>query len=1046
MKALILHLSDLHLNETHNSSIDKFKSVGIALQNEEIVLDRAIVVVSGDIAYSGNSKEYAIARESFESLEFDLKTRLKLDDIQFVYTPGNHDCNFENPNNSVREIVIESIRQGKTPDKSMLDCCSDIQSDFFNFRDELQNTKPHHDHSALHWEYRIEKDGFSIQFRCYNTAWMSHIKEEQGGLQIPEDILDSNEWTDKNDYVVTAFHHPYNWMPSDTYRRFKGKIEESSDLILTGHEHEPEHYQKYSFSGEINEYLEGSVFQEHNNPNRSGFHAVYIDLYSQKQRTLTYAWNKDKYIPENSNSSWVGYKRGTRRSKRDFQIGENHSIWLNDPGANYQHPSKDNISLTDIYVFPNLKKFTIKNNSEFVYSSLVEGEEFLKILSSKNKVFILGRQQAGKTTLAKVLFLEYYRKELTPVIIDGSDIKSSHLNLDKLEKLIEKKFELQYASPDLCNFHQLDRDKTVLLFDDFDHSALNYKGRATLIDRLNSRYDNIIILGDDLLKVEEFVSEGETKDLLSEYEQYEIVQFGHLLRHKLISQWYSIGNEYDGNQHALAHNIHKTEQVINTMLGRSYLPSYPVFILTLIQSQESNLHSSAGTYGSLYEILITQALATGTSSDKLDLKLTYLSELAFWMYEKKHKRISNEEWEVFHRSYCSKYKVYPIREDLRKNFFNQGLFSLRDECYGFRYSASYYYFIARYLRDNLSKPETKSKVRELIRHLLSTLNKVENVSIWLFLTHLSKDTFLINEILTHSSKIFNKLSPASFKDDVGFLDKFSESVEKIVLDNKKFSDLKEDRLRHLDDVNPLPEAVTSHEDQFDEQDAKDVLDMVSELKLALRTLEVLGQLVKNFPGSLIGTEKYELVKESYNLGLRTISMLLDVYEKDIEGFAELVFGRIVENHPDIKDLNDLKKRIKLFTYWMIESSCFNMVNRISQAVGHSQLGETYREIISESNSNAYKLIDISIRLDNLGFPENDLIDLNHEFKDHPFCNRILRQLAVQHFYMFPTLEETKQKVCQALDIELSTIHQVQFYNKETKQIASSPKRKKRKSK
>lgn len=45
-----------------------------------------------------------------------------------------------------------------------------------------------------------------------------------------------------------------------------------------------------------------------------------------------------------------------------------------------------------------------------------------------------------------------------------------------------------------------------------------------------------------------------------------------------------------------------------------------------------------------------------------------------------------------------------------------------------------------------------------------------------------------------------------------------------------------------------------------------------------------------------------------------------------------------------------------------------MVKRISRAVGHSQLGEIYREVREQEDTNAFALIDIAIRLENLDFP------------------------------------------------------------------------------
>lgn len=67
MKALIIHLSDVHIRDGNNECIPKFGHIGTALQNEEFDLDAIAVVVSGDIAYSGNISEYKIANTCLAS-------------------------------------------------------------------------------------------------------------------------------------------------------------------------------------------------------------------------------------------------------------------------------------------------------------------------------------------------------------------------------------------------------------------------------------------------------------------------------------------------------------------------------------------------------------------------------------------------------------------------------------------------------------------------------------------------------------------------------------------------------------------------------------------------------------------------------------------------------------------------------------------------------------------------------------------------------------------------------------------------------------------
>ncbi|MEO7933106.1 MAG: metallophosphoesterase [Chthoniobacterales bacterium] len=1042
MKILILHISDIHLREEHqNPSIPKFGFIAPALQNEEHDLTHVVVAISGDVAYAGKKSEYELAKKCLDSLTAGLQERLKVEKVRYVLIPGNHDCDFSG-NNRMRMLAIEAVRNGEAPDDEMIDSCCKPQAEFVKFRDSHPNAKPDHQSSPLHWQYRIEDVSSSIEFRCFNTAWMSVLHETQGTLHVPDLVADHEDSSNGSDYVVSLFHHPYNWMPSATFRRFKTLVEESSDLVLTGHEHEADHFQKYSFkSQEVNDYLEGAVFQENDRDDRAGFHAVFVDLIAQRQRTVSFTWEEQRFAPESIEVSWVPYKRGSRGGKREFDLSEEFAKSLEDPGASYQHPAKPDLRLADIYVFPNLKQFEISKKTDFVYGSLIEGRDVLKTLGSKRKVLLFGRQQSGKTTLAKVLFTDLYNKNLTPVLISGDDLTKAHLNSEKLDTLVETQFAKQYRNPNLPAFDQVDKDKAILIVDDFDHGALNSAGRLKLLEVATKRYDRLVVFADDIIKLEELAVYKEGSDVLTDFEQFEIVQFGHLLRSKLITQWYSIGSEYDADPIELGKRIHIAEQMVSTMLGKNYLPHFPVFILTLIQASDSAAHpnTSAGTYGSLYEIIITQALASKSSNVDLDTKMTYLSEIAHWMHAAQKKRITDDEWEYFHRIYCKKFKIHPSKESIKRDFATNGLFDLRDERYGFRHPASYYYFVARYFRDNLSK----DSARTAVAGLLSKLYKEEHASIWLFLTHLSKDPFLLETILEHAKRIYSEFPSARFEEDVSFLQALADSVEKIVLKDKSLGESKEERLRTLDALPALPDTS----DDFDggEDETNETLKLIAKMNLALRTLEVLGQLVKNFPGSLQGDDKLALVQECYALGLRTISMLFGLFQSDVEAFVDCVYERLIEKHSEIDDRDELKSKVRKFMFWMIESASFGMIKRIAQAVGHSQLGEIYREVREQDESNATALIDIAIHLENLGFPEDRLKELAQKFlpqisspmqrpasnSKYPvavprrsknlFCEQILKQLVVEHFYLFPTRESTKQKICAALQIEVQKI-------------------------
>lgn len=95
MRISFLHLSDLHLDSSkaiHPAKIQAVvNSLGIYAPFEGIV-----IILSGDIAASGQTTQYKIAATFLERLIPQLKTKYSLSqkNIKTLIVPGNHDVDW----------------------------------------------------------------------------------------------------------------------------------------------------------------------------------------------------------------------------------------------------------------------------------------------------------------------------------------------------------------------------------------------------------------------------------------------------------------------------------------------------------------------------------------------------------------------------------------------------------------------------------------------------------------------------------------------------------------------------------------------------------------------------------------------------------------------------------------------------------------------------------------------------------------------------------------------------------------------------------------
>jgi Calcineurin-like phosphoesterase len=1033
MKLLVIHLSDFHLDKQHTPK--RLPLVARAVQNLAMDTAAVAVIVSGDITFSGLVDEYSIAKTAFDDLIVQLRDRFPNAAVHLMAVPGNHDCDFTNPNAATRALVLRGLAgsQAAPLDVNTLCLCTKVQEHFFEFLNSIQTIAPEIMADNARYDYRIPVGTSYVLVSCFNTAFASANPEIPGTLVLPSNVLFQKRLEPPPLYTIAVFHHPYNWLTPETKRQFSEFIHTTSDLILTGHEHTTAYYKKETSSGMVSDYIEGAAFQETNASEKCGFNVMIVDLTIAQERILEFRWNSDHFAQLDINGGWRPYRRS--RSRHDFALTEAMEERLEDSGAAFSHPAKTKLLLQDIFVPPAADELTFHQTASLINYKTVESRDLISTIAGRKHVLLVGRERSGKTTLAKVLFRHFYYQGFVPVLIEGDHIKSSTIkgeDLAKFSELIHERLLQDYQNPLLDKFEQLEPEKVVLIIDDLDHANINPRGRLKLLDQLSKRFRRVIVISDETLRFEEFTYGELGAKVLSTYTQLTLKEFGHVLRSALIDKWYDVNSEYVTQPDVLSQKVLLAERVVDEVIQKSYLPFYPFFILTMLQGADTGhpIDNSAASYGYLFEVLITEKLAKTGTSFSLDIKLGYLVELAFYMFSRNQRELSEADFQLFHAHYTSDYS--PVDEErLIKVFEQVGMLEIYDRHYRFKYPCFYYYFVAQYFARNLEDP----KIRQSVIDLCDEFQKEEHAHIWLFLAHQSRSNFLLETIVQHARRFFPDIKTPAFGDDVDFLQQLFDKVPELVLINKTPEEIRRERREQLDRQSKLlPASGNSEAMKTAKEEESETLKLVSDLRAALRTLEVLGQIVKNFAGSLKKGTRYDLVTECYELGLRVEGAILKIWQQAGEQFVREVLDIVLLKETHIETREELETLVKGLVFFFCETTATAMVMRISQAVGVKDLASTYREILQKNPVNSYKLINLSVHLDNLGFPTGDVYDLNETFKSNIFCQRVLSRLVIHHFYLFTTSEQVKQQICTKLGIKMRELRGIDVKTETQKRL------------
>jgi Calcineurin-like phosphoesterase len=1030
MRILLLHLSDIHIkSDGHNNPVlNRVDKLSAAVISSMPSTDYFFILVTGDIAFSGGKSEYQISAEFLEKFKRPFEDQYGIEP-SFVLVPGNHDCDFT-CDDSIRTTLLKSMSPSSI-DSVIVSKCASVQENFFEFRNSFcqTNNNINMDINEVNTLLTIMTFSFNnylfpcnITFQLINSAWMSTRKEQQGKLLFPLQFLPTNhEPAIHPNAVITMFHHPYNWFEANNARDFRKAIELTSDVILTGHEHEDSHYLKTFSNGASLEYFEGGVLQESGDPDISSFNAIILDLDEQKVRSIRYCWTDNShYVPEDF--GWHPFQRNKQRLRRDFEVSSDFTATLNDPGAKYTHPAKEAIFLQDIFVYPDLRELNTsakKTKRKIIQHELVKGENIVSLILNHGKVLIAGEDKSGKTMLARTLFTDLSTLGMTTIFMQGDHFSS--VNEEKIINTIAREFMEQYSKDVYERFRQLDRSKRAIIIDDYHRCRLNNAGRQHLLSILANSFDKIILLGANEVCLEELFNSDTDAYILWKFKHYEIMPFGNVLRSELIKKWYYLGHVYTEDESEIHTKIFQAEDLISTLLGRNFLPSYPMFILLMLQQLQVKdaLRTTSGTFGYLYEILITTSLSRSSSTTvDLDTKYNYLTEFAFHIFTKKLRAISENEMLEWHEAYCRSYQLYINFELIESDLIKAGIFNRGNGLIRFNYKYIYYFFVGRYFRDHITEDEIKQHIEAMSRRL----HHEETANIIIFLSYLSKDPFILTTMLNASKQIFSSYDRCDLGKDTAF---FNELMLQDPMLRLKNSNIEENRLK-LNEQRDLLRDIDS--DIIREEDEDESSEVISDEELpqdsiwinaAFKTIQILGQVLRNFPGSLKGDVKFTLAEECYSLGLRVLTVCFDMFKEHQDNMIRTIAAHISENEPD-RENEEIVEEIKMHLFTLLEAITLSVIKHVSNSVGLEKLSPTFTEVLKRNAEVSIQIIDLCVKLDHYrDLPELEINKIYRSEHKNRFSSNLVRLMVWYHLYLRPVKQSQRQQICSKLGIELS---------------------------
>ena len=672
--------------------------------------------------------------------------------------------------------------------------------------------------------------------------------------------------------------------------------------------------------------------------------------------------------------------------------------WLEDTEIQFSHRRVDHISLGDIYVPPHLK--LLNEDSD----NLAKTIDTKSVLTRPKNLIVFGDEQSGKTSLAKYLFKSFLESGCLPVFLDGKHIKSSDIN-----KVVQKAVVDQYKD---VNVSALDKiPNKILILDNFSEIKLNKKHKDMFVSNSKNFFDRSIYIAIDTFRY--VVREIHEID---KFERLEILPFGHLKRSEIIERWISLGVVEQIEDGELYSEVDEFKLRINSLVRENVIPAKPIYVLAIMQIFEACTPQDLKltSYGHCYQYLVYQALEKANiKPTETDKYLNVLNELA-WAVYKNESGLNDEDLNKFFTNYERSYSLADTNRNLIiEKLKSSGLLHTKNDVLSFKYPYIYYFFVARKIAESFNiDDQAREEARNEIKNLLSQLHRRNNANIIIFISHHIKDKWILDEIQTCIVNVFCDQKEATLSSNsLSFMEEFIATIPDLVLEHREVSEERRKRDEIIDQVERIDADTEKSDLEFS--------DILVKIEKVFKGIEIIGQILRNRHASISKKVLFQMVQSATGSGLRLLQCFIEISDVSRDEIIKMI-EYILKEDPDTQT-EDLEKRARNAYLFLTYGFIFAVLGRISASIGSKEADEIYDELEKNTPTPAIQLINQAITLQfkkKLDFKK--LNQLNKQFRSNPICRRILKQIVMQHIYMFPVNYRDKQKLSETLKLPMQT--------------------------
>lgn len=902
MKLLIIHLSDMHFENTSQVSHVRINKIIDAIDTVDI--DECIITISGDLAGKGKKTDYEHVRGFIEELIQELnKNNFKNKKISVLAVPGNHDIDFSLLNNpNIRDII--KAYEDNTIDELKMRYINSMEN-YFSFVTKYGLFTDDRVISKKIIEYGDKKVGFVL---C-NTAPLSLLdghSEDMGNHYLSNLELQKIEDATEADINILVLHHSIEWLKSDYKEELRKSIVNKYSLVLSGHEHSSIGQSNCIDNSEVVQFVQGNALHGYTNDG-NGFCTITIDLDDFLLEVTSYIWKDSLYIPKKIIDSNI-----KSNSYRDIELSSDF----------YNQIIYDSYGkIDDHYVFPGVTYNILDEKVNMQRIDIDDEHELFNFLNNRQYTVITGEHKAGKSILAKRIYKYFYDNGKTPILIEATNV-----NNKKLHKTIEYVFREEYKTDNYSyeKYRQLNKSQKIAIID--ESKMLTPRTLDNLMNILKEYMGQIIVFREDKINLD--VRNQVVDTVLDNELTLNIKPFLYDKRKMLISNIL----KYSDKEFDVQVETTKINDLINGQV--KYFNLNPEFIISFVNQYEKDINfkytAGMNVFNIVYENSIINQIIDNSNEIEATHVVNILRELAYIMHFEKRSSVNVSIITKTVDDYNKNYRQSSSFREFLNATTNAKILIENNNEYRFRDRTIIAYFVAlainhKYLQED---EDIKQKIELLLRELCFSINS----DIVLFLVLITNNTKFVNIIIEGAQQHFGNEEELSFdKKNVEYILDTNLPIKDSFPD-KHDNEKRENQIaKHEEKVKKTDLIELVNEYDYTEEDLKKAENQVM---ISFKYLEILSKTLPAFCQNMKAEQQDRLVEIIYRCPNQFLFSIFKDIAENFDEFTNDLYNEIevLRKKKNIKEISIQSVRkvlgqmslvIIIAIYQVVASTCTN---------------------------------------------------------------------------------------------------------------------------